>query len=199
MKKLCLVLLILLQVAYAQNFDFNTVGNKSANDILKNYLEKEYNIEDIDVCAFFYDINQNGNKDILGIAKTSIFHSLGGYKLIVLRNENSEYIAMNSNITFDNTKNVNIENNKVTYYKNEFYKNKKYSSIIKNNQIKTRKSAKDILTDKKIRNIQELTKHVNNDRINNLELSDFKTQKQRSVNIKYNNLNEKTKHYLDMR
>ena len=48
MKKILLLLVVLSQIVFAQSFDFNSKGDSSANEILKNYVEKTYDIEDVD-------------------------------------------------------------------------------------------------------------------------------------------------------
>jgi len=193
MKKLLLLLVVLFQAGFAQNFNFASSGTDSANIILKNYIQKEYNIEDIDTVAYFYD------SKVIGIVKHGAFYNLEGYKLIVLDKTNNEYTPIKCDVYFDNTKEVLIENNKITFYKSYFYKNKKYKAAIKSNEITTHKFLNDIVADKKVRNIEQTIAHKKNDKINNIELSDFNINSQKNVVIKYNNLNDKTKHYLDMK
>ena len=94
---------------------------------------------------------------------------------------------------------VHQKDNKITYYKSVFYKNKKYSAYIRNSGIKTIKTPKDKLTDNKMKNIEQLTRHVHNENVNVVELSDFKTLPERNVDIRYRNLSDRTKHYLDMK
>jgi len=193
MKKFLLVLVVLFQAVFAQNFDFTSNGNCDANDILRNYIENKYNIEDVDVCAYNY------NGYIFGIVKSNIFYSLEGYKLVILKKQDNDYVSVKSNIFFDNSKEFDINDNKITFYKSYFYKNKKCSALIRENEVKTIKTIGDNLTDRKVKNIQKLTVHTKNEKANNIELTDFKVNSQRNVNIKYNNLNEKTRHYIEMR
>ena len=195
MKKLLLLLLLILgQCAFAQSFDFNSSGDKNANKILKEYISTKYELDedDINTVAYIYD-----NK-ILGIVKLSMFYNLEGYKLIVLKKTETDYKYIKNNIFFDNTKNLIIEDNKITYYKSPFYKNKEYTASIKEDEIKTYKSINDKLTDRKVKHIGHVTYHTKNENSNNIELSDFKVVPQKKVNIKYNNLNNRTKHYLEM-
>jgi len=192
MKKFFLLLVVLSQIAFAQSFDFNSKGDSAAGKILKNYIEKTYDIEDIDAIGYFW------NDKIVGIVKHSNFYSLEGYKLIVLNNDENN-TPIKCDVFFDNTQEIIFNDNKVIFYKSVFYKNKKYSATVKKDEIKTNKSASDILKDRKVQNIEKLTKHSKTDKTNNIELSDFKTNTQRKVQIRYNNLSEKTKHYLDMK
>ena len=200
MKRIFLLLLILSECVFAQSFNFNASGDEKANDILKNYIQNEYDIEDVDSAAYFYDVDQDGEKDVLGIVKSNIFYNMEGYKLIVLKKEGNDYKHLKCDIFFDNTKDIVFEkDNKITYYKSVFYKNKKYSAYIRNSGIKTIKTPKDKLTDNKMKNIEQLTRHVHNENVNVVELSDFKTLPERNVNIRYRNLSDRTKHYLDMK
>ena len=199
MKKLLLLAVMLFSCAFAQNFDFNSKGEDEANIILKNYIQKEFDIDDFDTCAYFYDIDNDNTKEIIGIVKTNIFYTLEGYKLVVLKKISDNYEIIKSDVFFDNSQNLLIEGDKITYYKTIFYKNKKYSASIKNNEIKTSKNVGDKLTDKKVQNIEQLTRHTHNENVNNLELSDFKSAAQKNINLKYNNLSDRTKHYLEMK
>ena len=193
MKRLFLLLVVLFQCAFAQNFDFNSKGEEFANETLKNFIQNQFYIDDVDTVAYKYD------DMIIGIAKYNIFHTLGGYKLITLKQQYDGYKPIKNDIVFDNTLNFYIDSKKIKYQKTVFYRNKKYCAKIKNDEIVTRKSIFDRFTDRKVQNIEQLTTHTKNTNVNNLELSDFKTNPERSVNIKYNNLNEKTRHYIEMR
>ncbi len=194
MKKLILLLLVLFQCVFAQSFDFNSKGQDSANKILKDYILSKYEIDDdFDTIAFSFE------DKIIGIVKLNAFYSLEGYKLIVLKKNENGFEAIKSNVFFDNSKILTVDNNKITYYKSVFYKNKKCNATIKNDEVKSLKSINDTITDRKVQNIEHLTRHVKNENVNNLELSDFKVNSQKKVNIRYNNLNDRTRHYLEMK
>ncbi|MBR2069784.1 MAG: hypothetical protein IJ877_08500 [Candidatus Gastranaerophilales bacterium] len=199
MKKLLLLLVVMSQCAYCANFNFNSNGDKEASAILKNFVENKFEIEDVNATGYFYDINQDGQKDVIGIVKSNIFYTLEGYKLIILKNEQGNYTPIKCEVFFDNSKEISIDNNEINYYKTVFYKNKKCSADIKNDEVKIHKTIADKVTDKKVQNIEQLTRHGHYVNVNNLELSDFKAPVQKNVNVKYNNLSEKTKHYLDMK
>ena len=192
MKKIFLLLAVIVQAVFANSFDFSTNGDADANKILQNYVQKEFDLEDVDAVGYFWD-----NK-IIGIIKHNSFYNLEGYKLVVLNNDEN-YTPVKCDVFFDNTKDIIFDNNKIKFYKSVFYKNKKYSAHIGKDKISTIKSVNDKLTDRKIQNIEKLTRHTSGQVARCVKLSDFKTDTERNVNIKYNNLSEKTKHYLDMR
>ena len=194
MKKLFLLLVVISQAVFAQSFNYSAQGDKNANEVLKNFIENEYSLENVQTVGYLYN-----NEYVIGIAKSNVFYTLEGYKLIVLKKGENGYTPVKCNVYFDNTKEVLIENNKITYYKSVFYKNRKYTAHIKNNEIKTLKSVQDKLTDKKVKKIENITSHKKNENQNNIELSDFKTNTQKNIRVKYNNLSDRTKHYLDMK
>ena len=194
MKKLLLLLVLLFQAVFAQSFNFNSAGENSANKILKDYVKNQYEIEDADTVGYFLDSNQ-----VIGIIKSGIFYNLEGYKLMLLKKENDEYKPIKCDVFFDNTRDIVVNNGKITYYKSIFYKNKKYSEYIRNDSIKTYKTVNDKLTDRKVQSIERVTRHDSGISANNLELTDFKTLPQKNINVKYNNLSERTKHYLYMK
>ena len=192
MKRVFLLLVVLSQIVFAHSFDFNSKGDTKAGDIIKKYLESKFELEDIDTVGYFW------NDKIIGIAKHNSFYNLEGYKLIVLNND-EDYTPIKCDVFFDNTKEIIFSNDKIKFYKSVFYKNKKYSATIGKNRITTNKSINDKLTDRKTQSIEHLTRHTKAESVNYLDISDFKTDTERNINIKYNNLSERTKHYLDMR
>ncbi|MBQ4646994.1 MAG: hypothetical protein IJB79_06570 [Candidatus Gastranaerophilales bacterium] len=200
MRKIILaIFLLFFAKVNAQNLDFNKVGNADSNKILKNFIQQKLNSENFDVVSYFVDIDDDSKKEILGIVKSQYFYSLAGYKLFVLKENNSNWEAFKSDIHFDNTQNFEVENKKIIYYKTVFYKNKKCKAKIKKNKIKTSKSFMDIFVNKKAHDIEEITKFEDGHVQNNLNIEDFHAQKQRNVDFHYVNLNEKTKHYLDLK
>lgn len=200
MKKLCFLLFFSLFLsANAQTFNFSKPNNSTSNQILKNSISDDLTNEDTEVISYFYDINKDNKNEIIGIIKNQYFYSLAGYKLFFLKENNSTWEIIKSDIYFDDSKDIEIEKNKITYYKTIFYKNKKYNARIKKNKIKTTKTIFDFFKDKKAHNIEEITKFNQNTQRNDFELENFHSQQQKSVNINYTNLNEKTKHYLDLK
>jgi len=199
MKKLFLAVFLLTLCAHAQNFDFQKEGNLKSNNVLKNYIAEKLPDLTGDIVSCFYDIDNDNNLEIVGIMKSQYFYSLAGYKLLVLKQENNSYKSVKSDVYFDITQNFEIENKKITYYKTIFYKNKKCIARIKKDKIKTKKSILDCCNDKKARNIEEITKFNETHQYNDFEIENFHTQKQRNVDFHYVNLNEKTKHYLDLK
>lgn len=200
MKKIILLLcLILISKVQAQTFDFNAIGDDDSNKILKEFIKPKISDDNFQVISYFEDINNDGTKEVIGIIKHKYFYSLAGYKLFVLKKNNSIWENFKSDIYFDNTQKFEIKNQKITYYKTIFYKNKKCIAKIKKNKIKTSKSLFGYFKDKQAQNIEEITKFSEGRIQNNLNIEDFHPQSQKSVNINYVNLNEKTKHYLDLK
>lgn len=203
MKRLFLILffgLILNFNANATVLNFNGTGDNSSNQILKDLVsEKDIIDERTEVISYFYDINNDGKNEILGIVKSRYFYSLAGYKLFVLKENNSNWEQFKSDIYFDNSQTFEIENKKITYHKSVFYNNKKRTASIKSNKIVTRKSFFDCFKDKKAKSIEEITQFSNNSVKNNFELENFNAQTQRDVQINYKNLSDRTKHYLDLK
>ena len=168
----------------AQSFDFLSKGDINANLALKNYLSEITNRDDFDTVAFYH------NNNLVGMAKLGNFHTLSGYKLFVLKDDKE----LKSDIYFDNTKNVDITGNKITYYKSDFYKSKKYSAKIGSNKVTTRLSFFDFFKNKKLQRIAKATEFSQNCNQNIFEISDFKANAQKSYILQYSATNEKLKH-----
>lgn len=203
MKKIFLILffgLILNFNANATILDFNDSGDNSSNQILKDFILKTDMIDETtEVISYFYDIDNDNKNEILGIIKSRYFYSLAGYKLFVLKENNSIWQPFKSDIYFDNSQTFEIKNKKITYHKSIFYKNKKRIAKIKTNKITTKKSFFDYFKNKKAKSIEEITQFNNNTPQNNFELENFNAQNQRDVKINYKNLSDRTKHYLDLK
>lgn len=203
MKKLFIILffgLILNFNANATVLNFNSTGDDSSNQILKDLISKRDIIDEkTEVISYFYDIDNDGKNEILGIIKSRYFYSLAGYKLFVLKENNSNWEQFKSDIYFDNSQTLEIENKKITYHKSVFYNNKKRTASVKSNKIVTRKSFFDCFKDRKAKSIEEITQLNNNNVKNNFELENFNAQTQRDVQINYKNLSDRTKHYLDLK
>ena len=54
----------------AQSFDFSQKGDEVANDILKESVTKEIEGFHGDVVSYFYDIDNDNKKEIIGIVKS---------------------------------------------------------------------------------------------------------------------------------
>lgn len=203
MRKLFLILffsLILNFNANAAILNFNSTGNSSSNEILKNLILKNDLIDErTEVISYFYDIDNDGKNEILGIVKSRYCYSLAGYKLFVLKENNSIWEQFKSDIYFDNCQTFEIKNKKITYHKSVFYNNKKRIANIKSNKIVTKKSFLDCFKNKKAKSIEEITQFSDNNIKNNFELENFNAQNQKDVQINYKNLSDRTKHYLDLK
>lgn len=200
MKKFFLILsLFLLFGANAQTFDFNKSGDVESNKILKEFLLKKAPDSSANVVSYFFDIDNDNKKEVIGIIKSQFAYSLAGYKLFVLKENNNNWENFKADVYFDITQKFEIENKKITYHKTVFYKNEKCRAKVKKDKIETIGLFLDMFKDKKAHNIEEITKFHEPVEHNDFNLEDFHSQKQKSVNINYVNLNEKTKHYLDLK
>ena len=201
MKRILIILAFLTYVnpVYSQTLNFTKNGNESSNEILKEYVLKKMPDFQGDVSSYFYDINDDGVKEIVGIIKTNLFYSLAGYKLVVLKNNNNVWNSFKNDIYFDINQNFEIKNKKITYYHSVFYGNKKYKAKIKKNKIVTSKHFFDFFKDKKAQDIEDVTKFVEVKEHNDFALEQFHSQGQRNVNINYTNLSDRTKHYLELK
>lgn len=192
------IFLCMLSCADASTLNFKQGGNSESNGILKEYISNKIN-EDVEVVSYFKDINNDNKKEIIGIIKFGPFYSLQGYKLFVLKKDEFFWEPVKSDVYFDIEKDITIKNGKITYYKSSFYKNKKYKARIKNNSIKAAKSPFGYFANKKARNIEKITGLEYRCAKNDFELENFHASGQRNVKINYVNLNDKTKHYLDLK
>lgn len=199
MKKFILTIFLLSLYANAQTFDFNKVGNIESNKILKEYISKKFPEFKGDIISYYTDIDEDNKNEIIGIMKTQYFYSLSGYKLLVLKQENNSWKSFKSDVYFDITQNFEIKNKKITYYKTIFYKNKKYTALIKKDKIKTQETLINLIDDKKVHNIEEITKFSETHEHNDFELENFHAQGQKNLQINYTNLDAKTKHYLNLK
>lgn len=186
--------------ANAEILDFSQKGDINSNKILKDFIMQNGVINnDTEAISYFYDIDNDGKKEILGIVKSPYFYSLAGYKLFALKENNSKWEIIKTDVYFDNSQKFEIKNKEIIYHKSVFYKNQKHKAHIKKNKITTPDSFLDCFKNKKAHNIEEITKFSEEHIQNNFELENFHAQQQRNVNINYKNLNEKTKHYLDLK
>ena len=201
MKKILFLLAIFVfsTKAYSQDFDFLKNGDEKSNLILKKHIENSINYPQISVSSYFYDIDCDGEQEIVGIIKNSEFYSLKGYKLIALKKFNNTWQLLPSNIYFDNSKIISINDKKISYYMSVFYDNKKHSGKIKNNKLISKKHFGDIFSDKKIKNIEEITQCHHTELNHECLFSDFKPEKQKTFNISYPNMSDKPKPYLDIK
>ena len=191
MKKIFLILgLFLFSSANAQMFDFNKEGNVESNKILKDFLlEKDPN-SIAQVVSYFYDVDNDDKKEVVGIIKSQFAYSLAGYKLFVLKESNGKWENFRTDVYFDITQNFEIENKKVVYHKTVFYKNEKCRAKVKKDKIETIGLFLDMFKDKKAHNIEEITKFHEPIEHNDFAIEDFHAQSQKSVNINYVNLHK---------
>ena len=102
MRNFLLFLTVLLSIspAFAINYDFNKTGDTKANEILKEYITNKIPEFEGDVVGYFHDINEDNKNEIIGIVKSNLFYSLAGYKLVVLKENNSTWETIKNDIYF---------------------------------------------------------------------------------------------------
>jgi len=196
---LSLTLLVLLNApVFAQSFDFSKEGDVEANEILKEAVKREIEGFHGGVVGYFYDINGNGKKEIIGIIKSKLYCTLAGYNLVVLEQNDDNWIMTSTNINFDATLPFDIERNKVTYHKSDFYKNKKTVATIKDNDFRAAVSIKEHYANKKLKGIEEATSIGEGHPSVEVDVNDFPECEQRAVNIEYPNGMEKIHYRIEL-
>lgn len=187
MKKILVLLSILLSTTFAlaQDFDFTLDGDELANEILTDFILEEIPSVDFSVVSYFYDLDNDGNSEIIGIIKSNMFYNLKGYKLFVLAKKDRYWVPVHSDINFDNTKPVSIEANKITYFGGALYNGKKYTARFKNGEIKTSDKVFDIAKTKQVQQIEEATDLIDIEEKNKIDLNDFNGSTQKNYNVFY--------------
>lgn len=183
----------------AKNFDFSKKGNETSNKILEEFIKDDLNGYTASVVSYFCDIDKDNQNEIIGIIKSQIFYTPEGYHLVAIKKEGDKWILLNSDVKFDPFQKFSVENRKITYYKTIFYKNKKFKARVKKGNIRTAKSVSGFLFNRKAKSIARATNFVDSKTRNEIELSSIMPDNQRAVNIRYNNLTARTRHYLDLR
>lgn len=199
MKKILVLLILSLGVAFGGEFNFQEEGNAKAIDIIKNTIDEEIVAKQAPIVAYFIDIDHDGKKEIVALIKYSKYYSLSGYKLLIFEKMGEKYREVDSDIYFDESKNVLIEDSVITYYKSSFHGFKKCRAKYEDGKLTTYKGIDDIFRHKKLSAIEQVTTPQDKENPIKLDLEDLNSPTQRSVKIKYRNLSEKTKHYLDMK
>lgn len=199
MRKLIFVLLMLVFCRVDSNaatFNYTLEGDNSSNEILKEFIRKDFSGFDGKVISYYYDIDLDGIEEIIGIVKSNLFYNLEGYKLIVLKQSQDSWVTIDSDIYFDLTQDFNIERNKVTYYTTTLNKSKKHEGKISN---KTSAGFNSSALQKNIANTQKVLRVSEGKSGQVLEAMSFNYPVQRAVRIDYRNLSDRTKHYLEMK
>ncbi|MBR3605594.1 MAG: hypothetical protein IKL52_06165 [Candidatus Gastranaerophilales bacterium] len=200
MKKLFLILFLnLFLCANATTFDFQNPNNSKSNEIIRKLAPEDIINEKTQIISHFYDINNDGKDEIIGIIKAPYFYSLEGYKLFALKQKDSSWEIIKSDVYFDNNQDIKIKNKKITYHKTIFYKNKKCKARIKKDKIVSSKSLLFFIKNKKVHDIEEITKFQETNQHNDFELENFHAHKEKTIDVHYNNLSPRTKHYLDLK
>lgn len=158
MKKILIVLLMLCTTCFAQTFDFNSKGEEDANEILKEYVEKNLEIEDADTVAYNYDVDSDGKKEVIGIVKAAPFYTPAGYQLFIIKKNGDDWQNVKSDIYFDNYKDLTVDSNEIKYQKSYFYKNKKYKAKYKKDEYITGKRLFDHFANKQANAVQYAAK-----------------------------------------
>lgn len=183
----------------ATTLHFDIKNDNKSNEILKEFADKNCEGRKYAVISHYYDIDNDNKPEIIGIVKSKSYYSSSGYKLIVLKKNGSNWENIKSDIFFDPNQEFKINKNKITYHKSIFFNNKKCKAKIKKDEIITSKSFLDLFRNKKAENIEEITAFHKSNTKNEFELSNFNAHPQKSVNFYYVNLDERTKHYLDIK
>jgi len=200
MKKILLIMFALMfSCSFAKNYDFSKQGNDASNEILKEFIRNDLNGYDAQVVSYFHDLDNDGVSEIIGIVKSQVFYTPEGYCLLVLKKSDENWHPLNSDVKFDVYRDFSIEKDEITFYKTIFYKNKKFKAKIKDENIRTTKSPGGFFFNKKADNIARVTNFTENPDRKEYELKSIPTESQKAVNINYTNLNERTKHYLDLK
>lgn len=202
-KFLLSILLILFSTpVFAQSLDFTQKGDEEANAILKEYIiNNEIPGFYGSVVSYFHDIDGDNKDEIIGIVKSKLYYTLAGYNLVVLKQDENGWGAVNTDIYFDDSLPFDISKNKISYHKSFFYKNKKaYATLSKNNTKNYRAavSIKDRYTDKKIKGIQEIVEITEGHPSIEVNESDFPVCEQKSFVISYPEGYEKPKYHIEM-
>lgn len=183
--------------ADAKTFDFSKTGNEKSNKIFKEFMLEELPEVRPDLVSYFCDIDSDGTLEIIAIIKSNMFHTLQGYNLLVLRPKTSEFIK--TDVFFDNSQPLEIEDSHIFYYAGDLYDNKRFEAEFVNNQTVTYTTLSDKRKHKQIKKIQRVTEFDIQSVKNEIPLNDLKGSEQKNIRIKYNNLDPKVKHYLYMK
>ncbi len=181
----------------AQNFDFTKSGEEASNNILKEYISAEIEGFRGDVVSYFYDIDNDNKKEIIGIVKSRSFYTIEGYNLVVLEETPEGWQMLPTNIFFDETKPFDITDSKISYSKNSFKGNKKVTEK-KNSNYKAAASIKSYYTSRKIRGIEETINIGEGHPSIEVNVNDFPPCEQESFEIQYPTEYEKPKYRIDI-
>ena len=198
------ILSVLLLTAFcvpvlAQSFDFSQKGDEEANVILKEYVKTEIEGFHGGVTGYFYDMDNDGRKEIIGIVQSKLYCTIAGYNLVVLKEDENGWGAIQTDIYFDNGFPFEISGNKVSYNKTIFYKYKKaYATVKKNNSYKAAASIKDHYTNKKIKGIEEATAIGEGHPSIEVDEKDFPASEQGTFVISYPEGFEKPKYHIEL-
>ena len=154
MKKIILILLLLCQTCFAASFNFNSQGEQQAGEILRDFILQGKTTYDFDTIAYSCDIDNDGEKDIIGIVKSAPYYTIAGYQLFVLRKIDNIWQNVENDIFFDNYKDLTIDKGQITYHKSSFYGKGKYKAKYKDGMIKTGTKINDVVVQKKIYSIE---------------------------------------------
>jgi len=201
MKKILFLFFILLTFGsvYALELDFSKSGNEKSNEILKDYISAKMPNFKGNVVSYFYDMDNDNKQEVFGIVKSNLFYGLAGYKLIVLKETESVWTPIQNDVYFDLGQKFEIKKDRIIYHYSVLYKNKKFKAKIKENKIYTKKGLIDLAKDKKVHDIEEITKFVEHKERNDFRLEQFNSHGQGEVTLEYKNLSPKTKHYIELK
>ena len=196
MKKLVFALLsfIVIQTGLnASTFDFKSYGDSLSNPILEEYVQKYLEGFRGDVVSYYYDIDNDGVFEIIGIVKSNLFYNSQGYELVVLKNKDGSWHNINTDIYFDISKKIEINGRTVSYYKSSLKQGRLLEGRIPN---RLSEGFRQLTHNKNIKNAHLVTEGVSG---REYDVSSFSGSPQKAVKIQYENLSDRTRHYLEMK
>ena len=197
---LSLVLMLATAPVFAQSLDFSQKGDEEANTILKEYITTN-EIEGFhgDVVSYFYDVEGDGKNEIIGIVKSKLYYTLAGYNLVMLKQDENGWGAIQTDIYFDDSMPFDISGKKISYHRTVFYKHKKaYATLNKSNSYKAAASIKDYYTNKKLTGIQEAIDIGEGHPSVEIDVNDIPVSEQKSFKIEYTENYEKPKYRIEI-
>ena len=201
MGKIILTILLLMFInapVIAQSFDFNQNGDETSNDILKEFVASEIEGFHGDVVSYFYNIDDDGEQEIIGIVKSRSYYSLEGYNLVVLDKIEDGWQMLPTNIYFDNTKPLEIADNKISYHKTVFHWNRISSSHVRNSHFKAAAAIKPRSMNKLMQEIEEAIDIGEGHPSIEVDVNGFPACEQESFDIEYPDGYEKPKYHIEI-
>ena len=133
------MLIIITLPSFAKEvINFDKTCDKEASKILYEYIKKEYSMSFLELTnvtkesciATFYDLDSDGESEILGYVSSFAFQGTAGYSLYILK-KNTEYEDITSIMNFYPWLGITVLDSKTEkYYDLSFYGNKQKIPIV---------------------------------------------------------------------